>query len=61
VSTVIITDFDTSQRVEHVVFGDELVALSDAAIHALSINAQLLAIADRAHAGRIASQPPTPV
>jgi hypothetical protein len=43
VSTVKILDFDTTNPVEHIVFGDELVPLSDAAIHALSLNAQALA------------------
>jgi hypothetical protein len=52
VSTVTITDFDTPARVEHAVFGDELVPLTDAAIHALSINAQLLALGDVARSGR---------
>jgi hypothetical protein len=46
VSLVKIIDFDTSDRVEHVVFGDELVPLTDAAIHALSVNAQLLALGE---------------
>jgi hypothetical protein len=50
VSTVTITDFDTSDRVEHVVFGNELVPLADAAIHALSVNAQLLALGEDSRA-----------
>ena len=41
-----ITDFNAADGVEHVVFGDELVPLTDAAIHALSINAQLLALGE---------------
>lgn len=45
-STVTITDFDTADLVGHVVFGDELVPLTDAAIRALSINAQLLALGE---------------
>jgi len=43
---VTITDFDTADLVGHVVFGDELVPLTDAAIRALSINAQLLALGE---------------
>lgn len=38
-----IVDIDTTNPVDHVVFGDELVRLSDSAIHALSLNAQALA------------------
>ena len=45
-----IIDFDTPDRVEHVVFGDELVPLNAEAIHALSFNAQLLAIGETAQA-----------
>jgi hypothetical protein len=46
VDTVKILDFDTTNPVDQVVFGDELVPLSDAAIHALSLNAQALAFHD---------------
>ncbi len=45
-----IIDFDTPDRVEHVVFGDELVPLTAEAIHALSLNAQLLAIGETVRA-----------
>jgi hypothetical protein len=44
VSSLTITDFETSDRVEHAVFGGELVPLTDAAIRALSLNAELLAL-----------------
>jgi hypothetical protein len=42
-STVKIPDFDTTNSVDHVVSGDELVPLSGSAIHALSLNAEALA------------------
>ncbi len=52
-----IIDFDTPDRVEHVVFGDELVPLTAEAIHALSLNAQLLAIGETARATRHSGEP----
>ena len=57
VSTVKIIDFDTPDRVEHVVFGDELVPLTAEAVHALSLNAQLLASGETIRAARVPNEP----
>ena len=42
-----ITDFDTSGLDEFVVFGGRLLPLTPESIHALSLNAQQLAIGER--------------